>query len=100
MDTTPIPVPSARPLALKSSPAVTRTSTIDWSKTTVTSSSGTPPCEASATSLQQHVFVVPRDELRQCLRFRITMNQSLPLVQQRVLFCQRLDILKALVLRA
>src|SRR5205814_1981466 len=37
------------------------------------------------------------DELRQFFRFRTTMNQSVPLSQQRTLFRQRLDILKALM---
>ena len=40
------------------------------------------------------------DELRQFFRFRTTMNQSVPLAQQRELFLQRLALLKALVLRA
>jgi putative transposase len=40
------------------------------------------------------------DELRQFFRFRTTMKQSVPLAQQRMMFCQRLDTLKALVLRA
>ncbi len=40
------------------------------------------------------------DELRQFFRFRTTMNQLVPLTQQRALFCQRLDSLKALVVRA
>lgn len=37
------------------------------------------------------------DELRQFFRFRTTMNQSVPLAQQRELFCQRLATLQALV---
>ncbi|WP_444544571.1 IS6 family transposase [Reticulibacter mediterranei] len=40
------------------------------------------------------------DEQRQFFRFRTTMKQSVPLAQQRMTFCQRLDTLKALVLRA
>jgi putative transposase len=40
------------------------------------------------------------DEVRQFFRFRTTMNQSVPLAGQRTMFCQRLDHLKALVLRA
>ncbi|GHO63170.1 hypothetical protein KSC_030950 [Ktedonobacter sp. SOSP1-52] len=40
------------------------------------------------------------DELRQFFRFRTTMNQLVPLAQQRALFCQRLNSLKALILRA
>ncbi len=40
------------------------------------------------------------DELRQFFRFRTTMNQSVPLAQQRALFRQRLDSLKALRMRA
>jgi transposase-like protein len=37
------------------------------------------------------------DELRQFFRFRSTMNQSVPLAQQRALFRQRLAALQALV---
>jgi hypothetical protein len=37
------------------------------------------------------------DELRQFFRFRTTMNQLVPLSQQRTLFRQRLDTLKALL---
>ncbi len=37
------------------------------------------------------------DEVRQFFRFRTTMNQSVPLAQQRELFCQRLDVLKTLM---
>lgn len=40
------------------------------------------------------------DELRQFFRFRTTMNQSVPLVQQREQFRQRLALLKTLVLSA
>jgi putative transposase len=40
------------------------------------------------------------DELRQFFRFRTTMNQSVPLAQQRELFRQRLALLKTLVLSA
>jgi transposase-like protein len=40
------------------------------------------------------------DELRQFFRFRTTTNQSVPLAQQRTMFCQRLNHLKALVLKA
>ncbi len=40
------------------------------------------------------------DELRQFFRFRTTMNQSVPLAQQRALFCQRLNSLKALEMGA
>ncbi|GHO50724.1 hypothetical protein KSX_88870 [Ktedonospora formicarum] len=37
------------------------------------------------------------DELRQCFRVPMTMKQSVPLSQQRTMFCQRLDTLKALM---
>jgi putative transposase len=40
------------------------------------------------------------DELRQFFRFRTTINQSVPLAQQRELFRQRLALLKTLVLSA
>src|SRR6478736_5054724 len=40
------------------------------------------------------------DEVRQFFRFRTTMNQLVPLTQQRELFRQRLDSLKTLVLIA
>src|SRR6266487_2567279 len=40
------------------------------------------------------------DEVRQCFRVRTTMKQQVSLVQQRDLFRQRLEALKALVLVA
>jgi putative transposase len=40
------------------------------------------------------------DEVRQFFRFRTTMNQSVPLAQQRTLFRQRLGSFQALALRA
>ncbi|GHP00286.1 hypothetical protein KSF_103330 [Reticulibacter mediterranei] len=40
------------------------------------------------------------DEVRQFFRFRTTMNQSVPLAQQRMLFRQRLESFQALRMRA
>lgn len=40
------------------------------------------------------------DGVRQFFRFRTTMKQSVPLAQQRILFRQRLEYLKTLVLKA
>jgi transposase-like protein len=40
------------------------------------------------------------DEVRQYFRFRTTMNQYISLADQRRLFCQRLDALKAMALMA
>src|SRR6266567_8593791 len=40
------------------------------------------------------------DEVRQFFRFRTTMNQLVPLVQQRTMVRQRLESLKTLVLKA
>ncbi|GHP00345.1 hypothetical protein KSF_103920 [Reticulibacter mediterranei] len=45
-------------------------------------------------------FCCAFDEVRQFFRFRTMTNQSVPLAQQRALFCRRLDSLKALTMRA
>ena len=65
-----------------------------------TSNSPTTPCADAGSETSAARFCRAFDEVRQFFRFRTTMNQSMPLAGQRTMFCQRLDHLKALVLRA
>jgi len=80
--------------------AVTPTSTIGWSKTTVASNSATTRCVGLEASPQPPRFCRAFDEVRQFFRVRTTMKQKVSLVHQRDLFRQRLDALKAMVAMA
>src|SRR3954451_416931 len=94
----PIRERSARRSIARSSTAVTRTSTIDWSKTTVASAQRYYPMRGFGNVESAARFCRAFDELRQFFRFRTTMSQSVSLEHQRELFLQRFDALQTLMM--
>jgi hypothetical protein len=70
---------------------------IDSSKTTVASNNVITPGVDSEVWPQRHASAVPSMRGRQFLRVRTTIKQQVSLAQQREMFPQQLDTLKAMV---
>jgi hypothetical protein len=91
----PIPVPSSRPWAMRSSIAAITISTLDLSKIIVASNNATTRCVGLEASPQPHVSAEPLMRVRQFFRGRTTLKQQVSLAHQREVFRQRLEALSA-----
>src|SRR5512140_2086648 len=100
MAMTPTRVPSARPLAVTCSTGPTTTSTIDWSRDHRGIKQRYYPMRGFGSVASASRFCRAFDEVRQFFRARTTMKQKVSLAQQRDLFRQRWEALRALELVA